>query len=352
MEFTSRGLFSEQLRHLLTKHDGHTHVSVDLLSTIFLTEFHRPDDPIVYEWLRKPLKQAHHVINIASEDLVVWSPTGRPYPDTRRIPQSLEVPDHLKANIDEMFSVHNEMASHYQQMVEEPLPGTIDFGFLDSKVIEELLVSTGDETNEEYGGQVEDKTIHNETANLEYSNTTFGDDGLAIQSNCPVAENGHTKEVRQEKRILEEEDNLKNFEGVVSTSSIGPPNSASAELNSINFESGALANSHTAEPSPSQGLNYGQFAGMKPESVVELMRAEINSIPEDETQRKVRAMQSYFDYFGELSARELERVEGPQKPRSKGKRKHELAIRFPGQTDDLPPSDSTLDNSEGKPSSQ
>lgn len=88
----------------------------------------------------------------------------------------------------------------------------------------------------------------------------------------------------------------------------------------------------SVEPQPSQGLSYGRFAGLSPQDVAELMKQSIQALPEDDTQAKVKAMSPYIEYFGDLSTREMERVDGPPKPRTKGKRKRELAIRFPEQS--------------------
>ena len=332
MEFTSRGLFSEQLRHLLARN---TPINLDLLPTLFLTQFHKPQDPNVYDWLRKPLKQAKHVIQIAAEDLVIWSPIGRPYPDTRRIEQSQDVPLHLRADLDELLAVPDDIASHYMQMVEEPLPSAIDLDFLEPETIQMLMEESEQEQPNVDLEMMKDLNLDEDDFAVTTANLLSFED--------IVAEVGHKTE--------EDDDDVvktKYFVEVVDTTATNTNDtfpisgaqhqSNSSTANGVELDVVPTVNmvnstddSRTELP-PSQGLSYGQFAGMTPDSVVELMRADINAIPDDDTKGKVQAMQTYIDYFGELSAREIERVEGPQKPRTKGKRKRELAIRFPGQS--------------------
>ena len=248
-----------------------------MLPTIFLSMFHKPQDPNIFNWIRKPLRQASHVIHLAAEDLVIWAPTGHPYPNTRMEEQSFTAPDYLKADDDELMSVPRELCAHYRQMVEDPLPDSITLDILDEDLLK-AVVSQGSGTEEETISKT--KTHSNHTVE-----TTTDDNVVSSDENCTA-------------------DNL------------------SVPLNrSLN---------------PALGLDHGEFAGMAPETVLELMKKDIQST--SDTQSKVKFMDTYFEYFGELSAREIERVEGPPKPRSKNKRKLELACQFQGQPLSEPPS--------------
>lgn len=249
-----------------------------MLPTLFLSMFHKPQDPNIYNWIRKPLRHANHVIHLAAEDLVIWAPTGHPYPNTRMEEQSFTAPDYLKADDDELMSVPEELYAHYRQMVEDPLPDSITLDFLDEDLLKEV-VSQG-------SGIEEEETISKTKTHSNHTDETATDDNVvSLDENCI-------------------------------------PDNLSVPLNrSLN---------------PALGLDHGQFAGMAPEAVLELMKKDIQST--SDTQSKVKFMDTYFEYFGELSAREIERVEGPPKPRSKNKRKLELACHFQGQPLSEPPS--------------
>ena len=82
LTLTSRGLYCEQLRHLLTMHNGR--IPQDLLLTIYLSQYHRPQDPEILNWLhKKPIRYASHIVHLAAEFFIIWAPTGHPYPNTR-----------------------------------------------------------------------------------------------------------------------------------------------------------------------------------------------------------------------------------------------------------------------------
>jgi ELL-associated factor len=290
LELTSKGLFSEQLRYILTAHDGLTHVSLDLLPTLFLSQFHKPDNPDVFNWLRSPLKHASHVINMVAEDFIVWAPTGRPYPDTRAVPQSPYVPFHLVADIEELGSVPVEIASHYQP-IDEPLPGAINIDFLDDEVIQMLLKDVDQNTSiVSETDQTNDDSLQNS-----FGFTTIDDDNNINE----LVDDGPTHDW---------------LVGInPSTSNDGSSEPLAAHL------------------PPSQGLQHGPFAGMTPQDVLEKMKRDVNAFADDDIQGRVNAMSSFIEYFGELSAREIERVEGPPKRRRRRKGKHGLAIHFPNQ---------------------
>lgn len=317
MAFTSQGLFGEQLRHLLSLHNNS--LTLDLLPTLYLSEFHRPEDPDIYEWLKTPLKHAPHIVHLAAEGLLVWAPTGRPYPRTRNHRWSLEAPDHLRANVDELGSVPEELY-RYQQMVEEPLPSISIDELLDTETISLLLSNkeTPIETNEENIKEEEKEKEEKKEEEEEEVKTKSYQVEESIGFMTIDSKFGDTTPI------------LGSTLDKVQTNGCTLPTTA------------AITGDHSPLP-PSLGLEYGQFAGLMPQSVAQLMRESLNKLPEDDTQGRVKAMAPFIEYFGELSARELERVDGPPKSRTKGRGKRSLAIRFPNQstTTDTPPSVTT-----------
>lgn len=71
-------LFAEQLRCLLTQHNGH--IALDHLEAIYTAEFGGPSSPEIQTYLKKKLPHSSfYVANLASHKWAVWSPTGHPY---------------------------------------------------------------------------------------------------------------------------------------------------------------------------------------------------------------------------------------------------------------------------------
>ena len=298
----------------------------------------------------------------------MWAPTGRPYP--LRGGQSLEAPEYLKADIEELGSVPEELASRYQNMVEDPLP-SISLEFLDPETVGQLLSEKGMEGFSLAGGM---EGIHgvNDSELNQFLLLGDVDTGIAREEEEEKALNGEEKafgseeEVKGEKRLEDESVEIIKVDTVnhahevtsntVPTSTISDaagPNNSYSTLSSDEYLPTTTATTACAvAPSiddvharpPSQGLDHGQFAGLLPQDVVELMRESLSAVPEDDVQERVKTMSQYIDYFGELSAREMERVEGPPKQKTRGKRKQKLAIRFPtsSMTDhpQLPPQSS------------
>ena len=314
-------------------------MSLALLPTVYLSEFHRPDDPDIYNWLESPLSHAPHVIHLAAEDLVVWAPTGLPYPSRNGCPT--EAPDYLKADISELGSVPEELVSRYQTMVEEPLP-SISLDFLDMDSVHELMSLKGlsmqdipiEGTEERIGANqflaVEDMEAEREEDKEEEGKGTE-DEIVENKGNSDCLHQEATNHV--ESSMMMSDSTVFNMGSSDNTSSSNPESTT----NSITTAHHQSIDDNYVKP-PSQGLDHGQFAGLSPEDVVELMRESLRAVPEDDVQGKVKTMSQYFDYFGELSARELERVDGPPKPRTR-KRKQKLAIRFPDRSTstDQPP---------------
>ena len=76
---TNTSLLAEQLRHLLTIHNGR--LPLANLKEIYVAEFGTPKDSKLAGMLDKnPLQIAPHTVNLTGHKWVVWAPTGRPYP--------------------------------------------------------------------------------------------------------------------------------------------------------------------------------------------------------------------------------------------------------------------------------
>ena len=75
-------LFAERLRLLLSQNNGR--LPLDVLKGLYISSFGPPPDTHGNDWLDKKLiHYAPHVVNITGYKRVVWAPAGRPYP-TRR----------------------------------------------------------------------------------------------------------------------------------------------------------------------------------------------------------------------------------------------------------------------------
>ena len=241
---TARGLYCEQLRHLLTVHNGQ--IPQGLLLTMYLSEFRHPQDSEILSWLhKKPIRYASHVVHLAAEFYIVWAPTGHPYPDTRAEKQSKILPEERSVTISELVDVPDLMAS----VINDPLP-----------------------PNE---------------IQLELDSEFFSD--------MP--------------QLIDE------FKGHVKTSD-------SAEV-------GNPPVSNLSDNDVIKGLDHGEFAGLNHQTVVEQMQEEMKG--DEDSTVKLKKLELYIDYFGELADLELKRVEGPPIPKPrKSKSKTRLAIQFPG----------------------
>lgn len=71
--------FAEQLRYLLTQNNGR--VALDSLQGLYIAAFGSPPDTQGKDWLNtKLVHYAPHVVNLSSHKWAVWAPAGRPYP--------------------------------------------------------------------------------------------------------------------------------------------------------------------------------------------------------------------------------------------------------------------------------
>ena len=84
-------LFAEQLRFLLTRNDGR--LLLDDLPDLYKTTFGPPPDTQGKDWLgTKLIQYAPHVVNITGQRWVIWAPAGRPYPSRHHSKLSLSPP--------------------------------------------------------------------------------------------------------------------------------------------------------------------------------------------------------------------------------------------------------------------
>ena len=274
LTLTSRGLYCEQLRHLLTMHNGR--IPQDLLLTIYLSQYHRPQDPEILNWLhKKPIRYASHIVHLAAEFFIIWAPTGHPYPNTRSEEQSMEPPDEHSVTLRELAAVPDVLRS----MVTDPLPTSITLDFFDEEFFN-LPIIPSEDTGEEQ------ETIENK------ENGISSLPGFSV-----LSEDVGTNDKEVPTGIL------------------------------IDTET---PSKNTDDNDEITGLDYGEFAGMTHQFVLEKMKEEMRS--NEDARTKLKLMSTYLDYFGELSGREIERVEGPQTKPKKPKGKRKLAIRFPGQS--------------------
>lgn len=323
---TSRGLYVEQLRHLLMVHGQ---ICLELLPTIYNTTFCRPDDPSILGWLhQKPIRFAGHVVHLAAESLIVWAPTGHPYPDTRSERQDRDEPPEEHSIVD--FGEIPTVEEIYKQIEELPvdlqeLPPveSITLDFMDEDMLRRLATPILPAPPPWTGTKIESDESDSVTSNPNFNPfPTLPPHPLASslpQDHVTVTPSSGDSHVTES-----ESDHVTSHLTGDDTVVVGPGSSSSV------------------------GLDTGEFAGLTPEAVLERMKGLRNK--DGDSRSKIESLGSFLEYFGELSARELERVEGPPKPKSdrmKGRRRHELAIRFPGQPGT--PSSGTL--SEDMPSS-
>ena len=250
-------------------------IPLGLLPTMYLSQFHHPEDQEVLRWLqKKPIRYASHIVHLAAEFFIVWAPTGHPYPDTRAEKQSLSVPDDRSVTLSELGSVPEVLAS----LVNDPLPP-------------ESIEIDLDEN----------------------------DEPLKLVPEMPsLVDDTWSSEVRQHRGHFD----ISDLPGFSSLASIREGNKE---------EGGQTSSSAIGDTDLITGLDHGEFAGMTHQSVLEQMKNEMRT--EEDSRARLDRMGAYLEYFGELSALELERVDGPQVPKPrKAKGKPKLAIQFPGQS--------------------
>lgn len=285
LSLTPRGLYSEQLRHLLTKHFGK--LPLDLLPTLYYAQFGKPKQADIVGWLKKkPIRWAAHVVHLAATQWVVWAPTSRPYPHTRCEPQSLSQEDEEIADPDDLLDL-------IQESKDDEDPGqfkataTIDFP------LGNMAVVVNEEENQNEGASSSHVSA---TPNLTQHSS------IASQRNVSVCTSGYGSVVHldgeeeqvEEKREEEEEDTDEEAEGMAEK--------------------------------PSDPLQ--EFACMTPDEVLEEMRKELKV---EDGESKLSKMDRYLTYFGELSGREIARVEALQAKKVRPRvprQKPQLAIRF------------------------
>ncbi len=72
---TTAACFAEQLRYLLTRHNGR--IPLCNLESIYVSEFGKPKD---FDISRKVLRLAPHVVNLAGQKWAIWAPAAHSYP--------------------------------------------------------------------------------------------------------------------------------------------------------------------------------------------------------------------------------------------------------------------------------
>lgn len=273
LSLSARGLFSEQLRHLLTKNSGK--LPLDLLPSLYYAEFGKPKYSDIDNWLsKKPIRWAAHVVHLAAVHWVVWAPTSRPYPDTRCEPQTREE----IVNPDDLF---------------------------------DLIQETRDKDKERYKA----------SATLDFP---LGDDLAKI-----VREEENQNEDTDVSNLAPQHQSM--FEGGACESGVfcesGPE---SSNFGSTVCIDGIVVEKTSGKTGEVDSDPLGEFGNATPDAVLEMMRQELREDDGNDSS-KISKMDRYLKYFGELSGRELERVEAlePKKMRPRVPRqKPQLAIRF------------------------
>ena len=280
LSLTPRGLFSEQLRYLLTKNSGK--LPLDLLPSLYYAEFGKPKHSDIANWLsKKPIRWAAHVVHLAATHWVVWAPTSRPYPDTRYEPQAREEivdPDDL---FDFIQDSRDKDVERYKASARVDFP----LGSLEKIVREEE-------------NQNEDTSV-SAVSDLAPQQSLFGN-GASCES------------------------------GVFCESGPESSNYGSAVCLDGVAEKSDGAGNVVSDP-------LGEFGNATPDAVLEMMRQEMQEADDDSD--KISKMDRYLKYFGELSGRELQRVEAlePKKMRPRiPRQKPQLAIRFSDKPTKVP----------------
>ena len=329
---TSRGLYAEQLRYLLTVHGQ---LFQELLPTVYNTVFRKPDDLSILGWLhKKPIHFAGHIVHLAAESLIVWAPTGRPYPDTRSEEQDRNEPPEEYGIVE--FGEIPTVEEIYKQIEELPIElgdlppvESITLDFMDEDMLRRLATPILPSTPlvEEIGI----KSKNGESNPLVTSNLDFNH--FPTLPPHPLASN-HVTSVPPD-HVTAASDHVTAASSIDSHVTVTSPSHVtimpSSHVTDVTDHMTNDVPSGTASSSL-VGLDTGKFAGMRPEEVLEEMKGL--RYKEGDSQSKIKSLGTFLEYFGELSERELERVEGPPKPKSdrtRGRRRHELAIRFPGQ---------------------
>ena len=381
--------FAEQLRFLLTQNNGR--LSLDSLQGLYISAFGPPPDTHGKDWLNtKLVHYAPHVVNLSSHKWAVWAPAGRPYP-VRNISSNLPPPSPSHG-----FLQHGGAGSQHHKPTTPPLAS--DWVIVDGGVF------SGVRENESQLGQGQHPGPSNSTKSSPIaSKPLHGIEHSTISpSSCnSLSKDTHPLPTTREKEacktgaaslpqpmLLEQQTEVKYEESPYDFLQNDPqllaqmtikeednvPSTADALQKLVeagkqvlDFELPDIPNlppplfplpandeSHQKVPDiPVDGSADYLKAGLKPDEVLqELYRVKehgggiINP----------SSMEPFLNYFGELSSRELERLESQEaKPKSptpsptptKGmlRKKRMMAIRFPGQDPELDPElQKTLDS--------
>ena len=390
-------LFVEQIRYLLTKHDGL--LALDQLESAYVTAFGIPTNPEISRYLKRKIPHfANHVVNYASRKWVVWAPTGNPYPRHRRgnqdaafssansfqtiiaEPAGMDVaggPEDMQGHVSGTMDVTDSQESCRAENIENnhnPVDDVVDDSFpdlIDFSSMPETVISPKKED------EMELESRNNETGTKSESDQL--DIGSMLSSNVEKPEtsegvrNNSAKPLditfdpspydflKDDPELMAELTKTSNDFAASASSSSGIPEEDLRILAQVLAkqrlqEMGSLAvATAAAAPTESSGdpsmVKVGEVPvlpqsadngpvdyiklGWNPEQVL----AELHRVKErSDGILSPEQMEPFLDYFGEMSSRELERIEvleAKSKKSKKGsgtRKKPNMAIRFPGQS--------------------
>lgn len=396
-------LFVEQLRHLLTKHGGH--VALNQLETAYTAEFGVPSNHEVQKYLQKRLPHvSFHVVNLASHKWAVWSPTGYPYPPQRWLggistsgppstasswPSFDEEPSTSSTVISGHVDASTSFVDDLVDLSETPPPGAGDmkldsekgpFGDMFASTSNsmssapELLGSLSDGSRQKTSDLIDFSDVLDLSAVTAEENTTLDEgnlDDLSFASasklppSAPTTSTADSAPSHSDPVPEAPYDFLKQHPDLIAelskTSCPLPMDDLSVlaevltlqRLREMGIEvpSGmggpssqvlpSLAAEEVSVPPPggaNQRVDYLQLDWSPSQVLAELQRQKEECggvLPPDK-------MEPFLDYFGEMSSRELDRIEAQEgKPKPKksvigGRKKRNMAIRFPGQSSATP----------------
>lgn len=410
--------FSEELRFLLTRHNGR--ISLHSLPNIYQSTFGSPppEREGKIDWLKKKLiLYAPHIVNLTGNQWVIWAPAGRPYPPRPRsklassrpifpahnaslqdLVEAEEARKGVRVNGEDPLvktsSTHSSMhpattnnIGPYTSQPEEPKES--QSSELSSNPLYLFAVPLNPNTPKENLPAIFSPPTNSEPPPPAEDLIVFDDSPYGFLERDPdllaqltIKEEDEENTVSTEEalqRLIEAGNSLHDLPPPLLPSSYPPQpqpqpqphphtscagsdretpssvkdNSFSERLNQdttdhfklgTNPDEGTTGNLNTG-PNPNEGATDYLKAGLNPDQVLqELYRVK------DQGGGVINpaSMAPFLDYFGELSSRELERIESleaskAEKPfsptPSKGLRrnKQKMAIRFPGQDSEIDP---------------
>lgn len=388
--------FAEQLRFLLTQNNGR--LLLDSLQGLYIAAFGPPPDTHGKDWLNtKLVHYAPHVVNLSSHKWAVWAPAGRPYP--------VRISSNLPPSPSRGSQQHGGVGSQHHKPTTPPVAsdwvivkmdedggGLGKYGGVreNESKLEQGRPSNSTKSSPSTEMGVASKPLHGvqHFAPSSNSSSPLSKDTQPLPTTkekeaCktgaaslpqPMLSEQHTEVkyeespydfLRKDPQLLaqmtiKEEDNVPSTADALQKLIEAGKQVLDFELPDIPNLPPPLfplpANDESPQKAPDipvDGSADYLKAGLKPDEVLqELYRVKehgggiINP----------SSMEPFLNYFGELSSRELERLESQEaKPKSptpsptptKGmlRKKRMMAIRFPGQDPELDPElQKTLDS--------